>query len=169
MKYASNKTIKTFFVAGMIAVSLPLLAFRGGDGSEGHKEGLHDPMRRFEHMSLMLDLTDEQIAQVKPVIQKQLQNRREARSNAQRHERGSQRHETMKLLDDAIDRGASQSEINLIADNAAEHAGERMRNRILNRAEVMVAIRNVLTEEQKVKLEKLQQLRTRKMTHRMTH
>ena len=169
MKYSSNKTIRTFFIAGMITVSLPLLAFRGGDGQEGHKDGIHDPMKRLEHMSLMLDLTDEQIAQVKPVIQKQLQDRREARSSEKRNQRGAQRHQAMKQLEEAIDRGASQAEINLIAEKAGENAGERVRNRILNRAEIMVAVRNVLTEEQKAKLEKLQELRSRKMTHRMTH
>ena len=154
-----SRTTKALLLAGVITASLPAFAFRGGmgDGFEGGMK--HDPMRRFEHMSLMLDLTDEQIAQVKPIIQKQMEDRSESRS------KGEGRKGIMKELKAAIEEGASQTEITAIADKAANQT----RDRILKRAETMMAIHKVLTPEQKEKLNKFQAMKHKRMSRNMSH
>ncbi|MFC3151548.1 Spy/CpxP family protein refolding chaperone [Litoribrevibacter euphylliae] len=149
-----KKATKAILLAGVLTLSLPVLAFRGGmgDGFDGRH---HDPMQKFERMSLMLDLTDEQIAQVRPVIEQQMKDK------VERHNRK----DSMRDLRKAIDNGASQAEIEAIADKAAS----AVKQRILDRAKVMSAMNQVLTPEQKEKLEKLKSLRENRMSRHMKH
>ncbi|GLQ31589.1 Spy/CpxP family protein refolding chaperone [Litoribrevibacter albus] len=150
-----KKATKAILLAGVLTLSVPVLAFRGGMGEDFDGGRHHDPMQKFEHMSLMLDLTDEQIAQVRPIIEKNM------KSGSPRKEH----RDVMRELREAVKNGADQSELNAIADKAARDVKED----ILKKAEIMAAVRDVLTDEQKQKLEKLSDFKERKMSRFMHH
>lgn len=149
-----KRTTKAILLAGVLTLSIPVLAFRGGMGDEfGGRH--HDPMKKFEHMSLMLDLTDEQIAQVRPVIEKQMERNNESDNKM----------DSMRELHRAVESGANQAEIEAIADKIANS----VKQRILDRAQAMTAIHQVLTDEQKEKLEKFKSLKEHRVSRHMKH
>jgi Spy/CpxP family protein refolding chaperone len=142
-------------LAGVLTLSVPVLAFRGGMGGGFEGGPHHSPMQRFERMSMMLDLTDEQIAEVRPIIEQQMES-----NQAHPHPK-----KIMGELRQAISDGADQERVNQIA----EAAGKGAKQRVLQKAEVMMAIRNVLTDEQKEKLEKMSEFREKRMSRLGKH
>lgn len=139
-----KKASKIIVFTVITGLSVSAFAFGGSD------KGRHgaDPMKRLEHMAVMLDLTESQVAQLKPVFEQQ-----EDRHSAKGSKKG-----LMKSLHTAIENGAGTNEINAIADQAADQARER----VLKRAEVIQAVQNVLTDEQKMKAQEFRELRERR-------
>ena len=141
-----KKASKIILFARVIGFSASALAF--GGGQDHHKRG-GNPQDRLEHMTVMLDLTNSQVEQLKPIFEKQMEGRKS---------KGGERRAIMKELHQAINNGANAEEINSIADRAADQA----RSKVLKRAGVMQAVQDILTEEQKVKAGKLRALRMQK-------
>ena len=142
-----KKITKAILLSSILVLSVPVLAFKGGAGHGLCGKHLN-PMQKFEQMSLILDLTDEQKSNILPLIEQQIKNKRS----------GQNRKKLMKALHDVVEEGGNQTEIDAIAKQAANSESQR----VLDQAKVMAAFNRVLTAQQKEKLKKLESLQHQK-------
>lgn len=107
----------------------------------------------FEKMKVVLDLTEEQVDQLQPMFEA----RKEARKTSRTEHKA-----LMKQLKEVVEKGGSQDDLELLAEQVAVQS----KARFLQKAAMLMSVRDVLTEEQRLKAEKLKLINMRNMGDR---
>ena len=139
-------------------VALTALAVIGGSSMTmaGSKHERFGQGMNLEKMKVVLDLTEEQVDQLQPMFDA----RKEARKTSRTEHKA-----LMKQLKTVVEKGGSQEDLELLAEQVAVQS----KARFLQRAAMLMSVRDVLTEEQRIKAEKLRSMKMRNLGDRKGH
>lgn len=139
----SNKSIAMILAGTMLLGGAGTALAYGGYNGKGECDHHGSPMRA---LSKIDNLTDEQRSQIKTLFKQQRSTMLDQKDTMR---------ESRQALRDAMDKGASREEIQVLA----KKQGEQVTAMIMARQQMREKLNAILTEAQQVQLKKMQQER----------